>query len=146
MKTLPDKPKTVKEPEQRVAEVSFLLLTGGILYFALETVCRGRSHISMAICGGICLWLIYRVNERFSRLLLPLRALIGAGIITAVEFVTGCVVNLWLGLGVWDYSNQPFQFLGQICVPFFVLWFLLSVPVCWLCALIRRFVFTYEDD
>lgn len=146
MKPSSKRQKAKKESEQRAAEVSFLLLTGGLFYFALEMICRGRSHISMAICGGVCLWLIYRVNEHLPKLILPVRALIGAGIITAVEFVTGCIVNLWLGLGVWDYSNQPLQLLGQICVPFSVLWFLLSVPVCWLCTLIRRFLFNYETD
>lgn len=27
---------------------------------------------------------------------------------------------------VWDYSNMPFNLLGQICLPFTVIWFFLS--------------------
>ena len=36
-------------------------------------------------------------------------------IITAVEFTSGLILNVWLGLGIWDYSNMPFNILGQIC-------------------------------
>lgn len=32
----------------------------------------------------------------------------------------------WLGLGIWDYSNMPFNILGQICLPFSLLWVVLS--------------------
>ena len=46
--------------------------------------------------------------------------------VTALELVTGLVVNRWLGLNVWDYSNLPMNFLGQICLPYFLLW----VPLC----------------
>lgn len=52
--------------------------------------------------------------------------LIGAIVITTLEFVCGCIVNLWLGWNVWDYSNMPFNLLGQICLPFTVIWFFLS--------------------
>lgn len=41
--------------------------------------------------------------------------------VTAMEFITGIIVNKWLHLAVWDYSNQPFQLFGQICLPFMVI-------------------------
>ena len=44
---------------------------------------------------------------------------------TALEFLTGCLVNLWLGWGVWDYSGLSGNILGQICPQYFLLW----VPV-----------------
>ena len=31
-----------------------------------------------------------------------------------------------LGLDVWDYSKVPFNFLGQVCVLYSVLWGFLS--------------------
>lgn len=55
------------------------------------------------------------------------QVVIGAGIITVLEFLTGCVVNLWLGWGVWDYSNKPGNILGQICPQFFLLWLPVSL-------------------
>ena len=30
--------------------------------------------------------------------------LLGACIVTVLEFLTGCIVNLWLGWDVWDYT------------------------------------------
>lgn len=44
----------------------------------------------------------------------------------ALEFATGCVVNLWLGLDVWDYSQKPFNLLGQISLGSSVAWYFLS--------------------
>lgn len=55
------------------------------------------------------------------------QSIVSAVIITIFEFFTGCIVNLWLGLGVWDYSGLPFNLYGQICLYFFVLWIPLSV-------------------
>ncbi len=47
------------------------------------------------------------------------KCIISGGIITAVEFAFGCIFNLWLGLNVWDYSDVPYNVLGQICPKFF---------------------------
>ena len=125
-------------------KLPLLLLTGGVLYCAIEILFRGYTHISMALCGALCFLLIYRLNQEKPNLLLPLRALLSAALITGVEFAAGCILNLWLGLDIWDYSSMPYQLLGQICLPFFCAWFLLGFPACLLCSLIRRFVF-YEN-
>ncbi len=129
---------------QRSAEAFLLLLAGGVLYYGIEILWRGHSHISMAICGAVCFFLLYRMNQRLRRRSLPFRALIGAAIITVVELVTGCVVNLLLGLGVWDYSALPLNLFGQICLLYSVLWFLLCIPALLLCQAIERHVFLYN--
>ena len=51
---------------------------------------------------------------------------IGAIIITALEFIVGVIVNLILKWNIWDYSMLPFNILGQISLPFSLIWFLLS--------------------
>ncbi|WP_298024657.1 putative ABC transporter permease [uncultured Dysosmobacter sp.] len=58
---------------------------------------------------------------------LPAQAVICGLSITAAEFAAGCVLNLWLGLGVWDYSEIPGNLLGQVCPQFTLLWCGLSV-------------------
>ena len=61
-----------------------------------------------------------------------LQALACAALVTAVEFASGLVLNVWLGLGVWDYSHLPFNLMGQICPQFTALWWglcLLFIPV-----------------
>ena len=65
-------------------------------------------------------------------------AAMGAVIVTFYEFFVGVVVNLRLGWDVWDYSAQPFNLFGQICLMFSALWFLLSIPAAWLCEAFRR--------
>ena len=36
-------------------------------------------------------------------------------------------MNVWLNLGVWDYSHLPGNVMGQICPEFAFLWFFLSI-------------------
>lgn len=93
---------------------------GGLGYVAMELAYRGRSHISMFLAGGICFLMIGHLEEAEPRLPLPLRALVGSGIITMVELATGMLVNR--NYTVWDYRSQPGNFLGQICPAFCLLW------------------------
>ena len=84
----------------------------------------------MVLVGGLCFIGVGRINEVLDwDTPLVLQALIGAGVITAVEFVSGCVLNLWLGLEIWDYSALPFNILGQVCLLYVGLWYFLALPV-----------------
>ena len=126
---------------QRVVEGSFVGLCGGVLYYGLETVWRGNSHWTMALCGALGFWRLYCINRRYLHLPLPLRALFGAFFLTWLELIAGSLLNLGLGLDIWDYRTLPWNLLGQICLPYSILWFLLCFPCAGLCFLIRRAVF-----
>ena len=102
-----------------------LFYTGGAAYLILELLYRGRSHGSMFLAGGACFLLIGHLNRVQPKLPLPLRPLVGAGIVTAVERATGLLANR--EYGVWDYRDQPGNFLGQICPLFSALWVPLSL-------------------
>ena len=105
----------------------FLGVIGSIVYMSLEILWRGYTHWTMGILGGICFICIGLINELLSwETPLALQMLIGSTIITILEFITGCIVNLWLGWKVWDYSNLPLNLLGQICLPFSILWYFIS--------------------
>ena len=65
-------------------------------------------------------------------------------IATIGEFVTGCIVNLWLGWNVWDYSNMPYNLLGQICPQFIALWVSISLLAIVLDDVIRWRFFNEE--
>lgn len=107
----------------------------GTVYFFLEVAwktLRGRPEtiswtmLALAIllavplerCGAELPW----------KTPLWLQGLACGSAITAVEFVVGLVLNIWLGMGVWDYSGLPFNLMGQICLPFWALWVVGSVP------------------
>ena len=107
-----------------------IFLAGALGYPALEILWRGCTHPTMALAGGLCAVLLYRVNRDLSRGSLGLRLLVSGGIITLTELLFGAVFNLWLGMNVWDYSDLPLAFLGQICLPYALLWCLLSLPFC----------------
>lgn len=106
-----------------------LFLIGGKLYTWVELVWRGRTHWSMFILGGLCFLIIGLLNENIIPWSMPIwvQSLIGAGVITVLEFMVGCVVNLWLGWNVWDYSGLMLNILGQVCLPFTILWVILSL-------------------
>ena len=106
-----------------------LFLIGGRLYTWIEILWRGYTHWTMILLGGLCFVIMGLLNEHIFpwKLSLAAQSLISAAVITFIEFITGCVVNLWLGWNVWDYSGLPFNLLGQICLYYFLLWIPLSV-------------------
>ena len=108
----------------------FIICTGGMVYYNIEILFRGYSHISMFLCGGLSLYTIGILNEHPT--IHPsflTQMILGTLIITAYEFITGMVVNLILHLHVWDYSDMPFNLKGQVCLPFMFVWFFLT-PLC----------------
>ena len=93
---------------------------GGGAYCALELLWRGRTHGSMFLAGGASFLLIGQLNHVKPKLPLPLRAVVGAGIITLVELTAGLLFNR--DYRVWDYRDQPGNWMGQICPLFSLLW------------------------
>jgi uncharacterized membrane protein len=106
-----------------------LFLIGGTLYAFIELFWRGFTHWTMFLLGGFCFVIMGLLNEyKFSwKESLLKQSVISAVVITIFEFITGCIVNIWLGWAVWDYSELPFNVLGQICLYYFLLWIPLSM-------------------
>lgn len=105
-----------------------LWFIGGSIYYLIEIIYRGYSHWTMFILGGICFISLGLINELFSwETPLWKQCIVGSIIITLLEFVTGCIVNLVLSWSVWDYSSLPLNILGQISIPFSLVWCGLSI-------------------
>ena len=122
-----------------------LFFIGGIIYYLIEIAWRGYSHWTMYLLGGFCFLCIGLINEILTwEIKFWKQALFGAVVITALEFFTGCVVNLLLNWNVWDYSNIRFNLLGQICLPYAILWFPLSASGIILDDWLRYFLFKEE--
>ena len=107
---------------KKLKEYSFLWALGGSLYYSLEMIFRGFSHGSMFLLGGICMD-FFAAQGKASKWKEPLwiQVFRCTTFVTAGEFITGLIVNKWLKLKVWDYSDQPFQLFGQICLPFAII-------------------------
>ena len=101
----------------------------GLMYVTIELLYRGHTHYSMFIVGGICGVLIGLINDNTPDMPLLPQCVLGTVIITVIELLTGLFLNVYLGLNVWDYSNQPFNFMGQICPQFCIIWCVLSILV-----------------
>jgi len=105
---------------------------GAVGYSVLEILWRGFTHWSMGLAGGICFLLIYWMSVWLPGLGRLERCLTGALVITGVELLFGYIFNLRLGWNIWDYSARPFNFMGQICLLYTVLWFFLCLPITFL--------------
>lgn len=99
----------------------FGLIAGGI-YLLIELAWRGYTHWTMLplaavifVCAGV-------LDERENPPPFWGQVVIGTAIATALEFVAGLILNLWLGLGIWDYSHMAGNILGQICPQFTLAW------------------------
>lgn len=98
---------------------------GAVSYGLIEVVSRGFTHPSMLLAGGICFLSMWWI-DRSRRISFVTKCILSAVIVTAVEFLFGYIFNIVLKLNVWDYSKEPFNFLGQICLKFFLIWCFLS--------------------
>ena len=85
------------------------------------------------LCGGL--------DQTFSKMGVLIQMIVSAVIITELEFFTGCIVNIILGYNVWDYSDMPFNLMGQICLSYSVLWMLLSIVIIYVDDVIRSGLF-----
>ena len=111
-----------------LAKYFTIFISGAIVYMCLELAWRGFTHWTMGILGGLCTVLIGLINE-----ILPddtpllVQAPLASIIITVLEYYTGCILNIKLGLNIWDYSQMPFNVDGQVCLYASLLWMVLGM-------------------
>ncbi|MBQ9692379.1 MAG: hypothetical protein IJV70_04400 [Clostridia bacterium] len=107
-------------------------IIGALGYGMIEILWRGHTHWSMLIAGGICFALFSKIAEKLKKVPLPIKAVVCALTVTAVELVFGIIFNIVLKMNVWDYSGMSYNFKGQICLVFSALWAclgLIFIPV-----------------
>ncbi|MCT4544941.1 MAG: putative ABC transporter permease [Vallitalea sp.] len=108
--------------------VLFLLM--GDIYYVLEGFWRGWSNIIMLFIGGLCGLIIGLINEK-TKLKIWQQCLIDTIIIICIEFIFGVILNRWLRLEIWNYDKLCGNILGQICLPYSILWFFLIPVAIW---------------
>lgn len=117
-------------PAWTAVKYSSLFLMGAVGYGVMELIWRGYTHYSMLIAGGCVLCGGYYINSKHSGTPLLLRSVATALLIVTVELVFGLVFNIMLGEAVWDYSDRAFNFCGQICPLYSLLWLAISAVLC----------------
>jgi len=122
-----------------------LFLIGGTIYYYIEMAARGYSFPSMFVVGGLAFLLVGALNEYLPwKWSITTQALVGGICITAIEFIAGCVLNIWLGLNIWNYSQEQYQILGQISLLHSCYWCGLSLIAIWLDDMVRWLLFHEE--
>ena len=105
------------------AKYIFLAWFGGSAYVTMEVFARARSHWTMFVLAAVVFIAVGLFNELLSwETSLVWQVLIGVAMATLAELLTGLVVNVRLGWGIWDYSQMPGNLWGQICPQFTALW------------------------
>lgn len=123
----------------------FFFFIGGGIYYGVEILWRGYSHWSMFGLGGICFIFAGIQNECIPWDYPFWKQVLGTELFVLVsEFLTGCVVNLWLNWNVWDYSNLPGNILGQTTWQFALLFLPLCIIAIILDDYIRYWIFKEE--
>lgn len=153
----------MKKPKKHL--VIFLLM--GLIGTNLEIVSRWLgedlvraqfNQLSFASAAGwTSIWMfgIYGMGgvilgelnaTRLGRRPMAVQALAALAIMLAIELVSGCILNLGLGLDIWDYSQQqlawggrtvPLHLQGQVCVPTAIQFFFLAPLAFWVDDMIR---------
>ncbi|MEE0858210.1 MAG: hypothetical protein U0M12_01920 [Acutalibacteraceae bacterium] len=124
---------------KRVKQDSILFTVGGITYGFIEVLWRHHTHWTMIVTGGICFLTLFRIFCKFENIKTIYKCFIGSGVITTIELIVGCIVNLQLKMNVWDYSSIPLNLWGQICPIYSILWGILTLPILFVCKRMQRF-------
>lgn len=126
-----------------ILEPLFYISLGGMAYYFLEIACRGRSHYSMILCGGLAFYCVSLMNRCLEdKLSLLSRMILASAVITIIELFFGLYFNLYLHKNVWDYSTHFINYKGQICLSFSVIWFFLSFPIFYIDRKLKIFLFS----
>ena len=113
--------------QSKAMKIFTLFAVGVLIYGMIEISVRGFTHITMGLLGGLAMVMIHLLNdERRRGMNYFLQLLIAASFITAIEFFAGEILNRRLQMNIWDYSDIPLNFDGQICLPFVFLWIILA--------------------
>ena len=128
----------------KIKSIYYVILFGiGFFgYGLLEVIWRGRTHPSMSLAGGIAFCVFSIIAEKLKPLNFVYRCIAGGIFITFLELIFGIIFNIWLKTDDWDYSMFRFNYLGQICITYSVLWCLISAPVIIALGLIKDKIYT----
>lgn len=133
----------------RIFQLIIIFLLCGTAYSIMEILFKGSergTHWSMFVLSGLAgVIFIDGLNNIYSyEMDFLLQSFISSIMITIWEYFTGNIFNL--DYSIWDYRNMPFNFQGQICLPFTILWFVLAIIFIPVLDYIEWKIFKYKYD
>lgn len=113
---------------KKINKTLILFLFGFMAYITIEVCYRGYSYPLMGVCGGIAILLLDKINNRISwDTDILIQGACGSLIITFFEYVIGELFLNGVLPVMWDYSNVFLNYKGIICLPFSLIWVVLSI-------------------
>ncbi len=73
------------------------------------------------------------------------KCLIGTLITLAIEFSSGMIFNVWLGMNLWSYKGVFGNVYGQICLPYAIGWFFLIPLALFINDRLRHLLFKEKE-
>lgn len=133
----------------RIFQLIIIFILCGTVYSIMEILFKGSergTHWSMFVLSGLAgVIFIDGLNNIYSyEMDFLLQSFISSIMITIWEYFTGNIFNL--DYSIWDYRNMPFNFQGQICLPFTILWFVLAIIFIPVLDYIEWKIFKYKYD
>lgn len=87
----------------------------------LELIWRKKTHLAMGVAGGLCAVILLNIYQKYT-LPFPAVFFISMFVISAVEMLFGYLLNIKLGLSIWNYGKQKLNFHGQVCLKYSLIW------------------------
>ena len=104
----------------------------------------GASSVWMFLVGGAAGVVLGKINEPGSCpacLPYPIQVILGGSVITSLEFLSGLILNVWLGLDIWDYSSAKLNIMGQIDLWHSFCWILVTPTAFWVDDVLRHYLY-----
>lgn len=139
----------------RMRKTTTLFFLMGTAYMATEVVYNALVPFKLSLIGSSSIWMgavggalgvllgglspggkLMPANSFYAA-----RVIAGGLAINTVELLSGLVLNLMLGLDIWDYSDSFLNIAGQVCAYHAVMWFLFTPFVFWLDDVMRFYLY-----
>lgn len=122
-----------------------LFLVGFFGYMIMELLFRGYTYFTMGVLGGITILILDKLNSKISwDMDLLLQGCIGSILITTMELIVGEFIKINHFTEMWNYSNIPMNFDGVICLPYSLLWILVSLFAIFVADSINYYLFNEQ--
>jgi uncharacterized membrane protein len=123
----------------RVIKYLVLWLMMGMCYAQLELFARGVTYLPMTFIGGLAGILIGLLDRHPSSTSLTMwqQCVLGTLIVLDIEFISGYICNMRLGMQLWDYSGYRYNIDGQVCARLAAVWFFIVPLASWIDDFLR---------
>lgn len=126
----------------KICKGGILFLAGYCIYIAIEVTFRDVSYPIMGVCGGLAVLILDKINSDISwDTDILIQSLCGGILITFFELVIGEIaLHTDIFPIMWDYSDLTLNYDGVICLPFSLLWCVMSILAVFLADAINYYV------